>query len=381
MANEEHVSMLKQGVDAWNAWRRENPDVYPNLRRAVLGGADLGGTVLGGADLREADLREANLYTANLGGANLRKAKLCEADLRGADLREADLCEADLGEALLSRAFLSRAFLSRADLGRANLYTANLGEANLHEAFLVGADLRRADLRRADLGGADLRRADLGGADLREVRLHEAIFGETNLAGATGLEECEHQGPSTLDHRTLLRSGPLPLAFLRGVGLPDTMIEAFNHSPKFYSCFISYSATDQEFADRLYADLQNKGVRCWFAPHDMRTGDKILDTIGEEIRLRDKVLIILSEASVSSKWVEREVKGALDEEDQREQTVLFPIRIDEAVKEASKEWARLLRRERHITDFTGWTDRNSYRKSFERLMRDLKVEQEQAPKS
>ena len=156
------------------------------------------------------------------------------------------------------------------------------------------------------------------------------------------------------------------------------------------SCFINYSTKDQEFADRLHADLQNKGVRCWFAPRDMRTGDKILDTVGDAIRLRDKVLIILSENSVNSKWVEliilsensanskwveREVKAALDEEEQNKRTVLFPIRIDNAVKEAPKEWARLLRRERHITNFTGWTNHNSYSKSFERLMSDLAVQQ------
>ena len=40
-----------------------------------------------------------------------------------------------------------------------------------------------------------------------------------------GLETCRHVGPSTIDHRTLQRSGPLPLAFLRDVGLTDTLID------------------------------------------------------------------------------------------------------------------------------------------------------------
>jgi hypothetical protein len=79
-----------------------------------------------------------------------------------------------------------------------------------------------------------------------------------------------------------------------------------------FSCFISYSSKDQEFADRLHADLQNKGVRCWFAPHDMPIGAKIIDAIDEAIRLRDKVLLILSENSVASDWVEEEVTRALD---------------------------------------------------------------------
>ncbi len=48
MANQEHTALLKQGVDAWNAWRREHADTVPDLRE----------TNLGGADLRRADLRE-----------------------------------------------------------------------------------------------------------------------------------------------------------------------------------------------------------------------------------------------------------------------------------------------------------------------------------
>jgi pentapeptide repeat protein len=74
---------------------------------------------------------------------------------------------------------------------------------------LSGAHLRMADLRMADLRMADLRMANLSGADLSET-----IFGDTNLTDARGLDSCKHQGPSTIDHRTLMRSGPLPLAFL-----------------------------------------------------------------------------------------------------------------------------------------------------------------------
>jgi hypothetical protein len=86
-----------------------------------------------------------------------------------------------------------------------------------------------------------------------------------------------------MDHQTLRKSGPLPLAFLRGVGLPDNFIDylssLLNQSIQHYSCFISYSAKDDDFAKRIHADLQNHGVRCWFAPHDLRIGDKILDDI------------------------------------------------------------------------------------------------------
>ena len=48
---------------------------------------------------------------------------------------------------------------------------------------------------------------------------------------------------------------------------------------QFYSCFISYSTQNQDFAERLHADLQNKGVRCWFAPHDIQAGKKLHEQI------------------------------------------------------------------------------------------------------
>jgi hypothetical protein len=71
-------------------------------------------------------------------------------------------------------------------------------------------DLSGADLPWANLGGANLRDADLRGASLLYAALFETAFGDTDLTAVQGLETCHHQGPSTLDHRTLTKSGPLP---------------------------------------------------------------------------------------------------------------------------------------------------------------------------
>ena len=106
----------------------------------------------------------------------------------------------------------------------------------------------------------------------------------------------------------------------------------------------------------------------------MPIGAKIIDAIDEAIRLRDKVLLILSEGAIASDWVEGEVTTALEEERTRKRVVLFPVRVDDAVMQASEAWARLLRGQRNIGDFTRWKEHDSYQKSFERLMRDLRVE-------
>ena len=90
----------------------------------------------------------------------------------------------------------------------------------------IRPDLTRANLHGAALHEAVLISADLTSANLSYGTLFETVFGDTNLTDVRGLETCRHYGRSTLDYRTLAKSGPLPLAFLRGCGLKDWEIEA-----------------------------------------------------------------------------------------------------------------------------------------------------------
>ncbi len=91
MANDEQVGLLKQGAQAWNAWRAEQTEATVDLSGAALRGLDLEGADLSGADLKDADLRGANLSGANLAAARLDGANLFKAIIDGADLNEADL--------------------------------------------------------------------------------------------------------------------------------------------------------------------------------------------------------------------------------------------------------------------------------------------------
>jgi len=185
-------------------------------------------------------------------------------------------------------------------------------------------------------------------------------------------------GPSTIDHQTLMKSKNLPEKFLRDCGLPEQFIE---HLPgllnslepiQFHSVFISYSSKDEEFANRLHADLQAQGIRCWFAPEDMKIGDKIRTRIDEMIHVHDKLLLVLSKDSVESSWVEKEVETAMENETMRKETVFFPIRLDDTVMDIKTGWPADIKRSRHIGDFKEWKDHDAYQKSYSRLLRDLK---------
>jgi hypothetical protein len=249
--------------------------------------------------------------------------------------------------------------------------------ANLCEASLINADLRGADLTGANLSWTNLCGANLTGANLTQVNLFATVFGSTDLTGVQGLETCNHGGPSTLDHRTILRSGLLPQLFLRGCGVPDALIDSLrsllNEPLQFYSCFISYASKDYAFAEHLYADLWRKGVQCWFAPKAMKIGDRLRPRIDETIRLYDKLLLVLSKTSVASQWVEQEVETALARERQQGTTILFPVRIDNTVMTLETGWPALIRNTRNIGDFRRWKTHDVYQQAFDRLLRDLKA--------
>jgi len=147
-----------------------------------------------------------------------------------------------------------------------------------------------------------------------------------------------------------------------------------------YSCFISYSTRDQEFAERLHSRLRDKGLRVWFAPEDIQGGKKIHEQIDEAIRVYDNLLLILSEASMKSEWVSTEISKARKREQREKRRMLFPISVVpyDAIRDwecfdadAGKDSAREIR-EYFIPDFSNWKDQDSYQKSFDRLIRDLK---------
>jgi hypothetical protein len=166
MASEKHVEMLRQGVEAWNAWRLKAPSVAPDLYGSLLLHEKLMGVNLSGANLGAAHLAWANLSGANLSGANLSFASLIEANLSRANVRGASLIEANLGSANLRGAKLRGAHLFKANLMAANLSRTNFREADLDSANLRGANLSKATLCGANLRNAALTGANLAGADL-----------------------------------------------------------------------------------------------------------------------------------------------------------------------------------------------------------------------
>ncbi len=334
MANPEHLAILNEGVEAWNRWRRENPLVIPHLS---------------GAEMRDANLTGVDFTRAFFG----------------------------YGTPSSSGVYIEAGF------EQANLRGANLSYSNLVGAGLAGADLREAQLFRTVFG-----KCDLCGVQFARAHMSGTVFAEVNLNGAEGLDEVRHTGPSTIGVDTIyISKGRISEHFLRQAGVPDSLItyarSLIDDPLQFYSCFISFSTKDQDFADRLHADLQDNGVRCWFAPHDIKGGRKLHEQIDEAIRIYDRLLLILSEHSMNSEWVKTEIAHARQKELNEGRQVLFPISLAPFAKirdwkcfdaDTGKDSAREIR-EYFVPDFSNWKEHDSYQAVVQRLVRDLKAEE------
>ena len=372
--NEEHAKVVRQGTKSIRVWREENPDVEFDLV-----GADLSNADLSGADLSDLNLSNVALYDSDLTGANLS----CTI-LNLADLSEAELTGANLNNAVMSRT---------------NLHCANLEDAILTGVDLVQADLSRADLSRADLSRSELFMTNLNGVTLREAKLtdtvlYSTIFSEIDLSETPSLGSAEHDGPSAVSTSTLrLSKGKIPDVFLRGCGLQpwevlhaklyDPLLtreqkaeihnEVFQKmvGPPIGGVFISYSHTDMGIADKLHAQLDEKEYSVWRDVHDMVAGP-MERQVFDAIRAHDVVLLVLSEASVNSDWVELELEKAVAKEKEQGRPVLCPIAIDDSWKAKLKQsgsqvlWRKV--KEKNVLDFSGDFD-EPFRKLVEGMSR------------
>jgi hypothetical protein len=288
--------------------------------------------------------------------------------------------------------------LFEADLSRADLSGADLFEANLSGANLFGAKLTGANLFGANLSGANVSNASLDNSNFERAIVAFTIFGNVNLSSCIGLDSVEHRGPSTLGVDSIILSkGQIPKVFLRGVGLSDGWIDYIpplvGEGIQFFSCFISYSSMDKAFAVRLHDALQSKGIRCWLDEKQLLPGHDISRELERGIHPWDKFLLCASKNSLTSWWVEDEIKTTLEKEralrKERGNPVLklIPLNLDGYM--FTDEWdlgvlANEIR-SRVAADFRDWEKPSSnFSQQVDRVIKALRVDEgarEQPPPS
>lgn len=359
------IKLLDEKPEAWNEWRSDNENIWPDLSGMDLSGKDLSCRVFHyvkftGANLIGTKLNNCNLSSADFTFAQMQNSTINDTFAEWASFSDACLDNATIMGSNFEKARLDRASMIKVNAANTSFYMAILDKTNLTEAYLSGTSFLRASMR-----GVILDRAELG----------LTLFVDTNLYGATGLGTCIHGSFSFLDHRTVAQSGKMDNDFMIGIGLPEALRihypDLVKGSVRYMDCFISCSDIDIEFAELLKKNLEANGVKCWLYTHDMPWGGRLWDSIDDAIEKNDKLILILSEYSIQSEWVEDEVTKSFAEERIRKEDILLPLMVDDAVMASVEPWASKIKNSRSIADFRHWREPVQYVSLLDKLMKVL----------
>ena len=97
-----------------------------------------------------------------------------------------------------------------------------------------------------------------------------------------------------------------------------------------HNLFISYSHRDRPFVEKLSADLEKKGVKCWKDEKEIKVGDSIAGKIRDGIDSSQYLCVVISKHSINSEWVKREVDIATSLEIHRKEKRVLPLLLDES---------------------------------------------------
>lgn len=134
--------------------------------------------------------------------------------------------------------------------------------------------------------------------------------------------------------------------------------------------FISYSHAGRNFVDKVEKRLQEEGAPVWRDVHKAVAGPlerQVLD----QIRTTDAVVIVLSEASLESDWVEHELEKAREQEKVQGRDILCPVAVDKACFDKSGPLWTKLGRDKLILDFSAWKTKK-FEEPFAKLVVGLK---------
>ena len=91
-----------------------------------------------------------------------------------------------------------------------------------------------------------------------------------------------------------------------------------------YDVLISYSSKDKTIVDALCHYLEARKIRCWIAPRDILPGENYAATIGKAIKRATIFLLVFSERSLQSQWVNKEANIAVTYN-----KIIIPFKIED----------------------------------------------------
>ncbi len=180
MIAQDIIEILKQGAEAWNIWRKDNPELIPDLRNKTIIGAGL-----------------------NLAGINLKKSildgtKFIAADLHNANFSETTLIGTSFNNSNLSRAVFKNSMLIRVHCWANSLQHSVFQSTTVLESSFIGSDFQHSvfsdshfnltDLRKVNFSQTDIKKSKFRGVNFSEALLQRAIIEDSDFSKAVLIE-------------------------------------------------------------------------------------------------------------------------------------------------------------------------------------------------
>ena len=375
---------LLEDPTRWNEFRRSNPKrpdlrgrrpPWPNLRNL-----DLSRVRFDNAVFDEDRDFATSFLGSNLSGATFVDARLeyCELGCPSAIPRKARTEEVDRRHTIFRGARMGYARLMYGDFSGADFRGADLRSARFDGSLLVGANFSNAHLELAHFEGADLSHATFSSSLLKGAAFSGATaawttFDNVDVSQSFGLREMHHDAPSSVSVSTIYRSaGKVPEPFLLATqtNVSADFLQRFNDflrtTPfEYYSCFLSYAHRDEQVAVKLQSALMSRGVPCFMDRLSLGPGENFEQRILEEIPRADRFMVMISQHSLASAWVRKEIELASD----RKPYDFLVIVLDDS--DVSKEILQL-QTPWHIGDFSRWEDDAWFEQQVALVMRQLR---------
>ena len=119
-----------------------------------------------------------------------------------------------------------------------------------------------------------------------------------------------------------------------------------------HDVFISYSSKNSTTAQAICHELEDNHIKCWMAPRDIPVGAKYASVIAQAIKSCKAVVLVFSEQSAISPWVESEINIAFSN-----RKPIVPYKIDAAVLEQYDEFYMMLNNRHWIESYPDFKTR------------------------
>lgn len=89
-----------------------------------------------------------------------------------------------------------------------------------------------------------------------------------------------------------------------------------------HDAFLSYASEDTKFASNIVQSLNSRGFKIWYAPIDLKVGEKLLDSIEKGMNESLYGILLISKTYLQKGWTNYEMDILIRENIEKDRKIL-----------------------------------------------------------